>query len=70
MFSYFSATGHALFKMPFPVVLEDSVYKKLLVYLIASGITSFDQIDDSLRYSCGKYVQLGKLMKAESSALI
>lgn len=66
MFSYFSATGHTLFKMPFPVVLEDSVYKKLLVYLIASGITSFDQIDDSLRYSYGEYVQLTVPKKATS----
>ena len=66
MFSYFSATGHALFKMPFPVALEDSVYKKLLVYLIASGITSFDQIDDSLRYSYGEYVQLTVPKKATS----
>ena len=66
MFSYFSATGHALFQMPFPVALEDSVYKKLLVYLIASGITSFDQIDDSLRYSYGEYVQLTVPKKATS----
>ena len=66
MFSYFSATGHALFQMPFPVALEDSVYKKLLVYLIASKITSFDQIDDSLRYSYGEYVQLTVPKKATS----
>ena len=58
MFSYFSATGHALFKVPFPVAVEDSVYKKLMVYLIASGITSFDQIDDSLRYSYGNMYSL------------
>lgn len=67
MFSYFSATGHTLFQMPFPVVLEDSVYKKLLVYLIASKITSFDQIDDSLRYSYGEYVQLTVPKKAIST---
>ena len=46
--------------MPFPVALEDSVYKKLLVYLIASGITSFDQIDDSLRYLSYLYLEAGR----------
>lgn len=66
IFSYFSATGHVLFKVPFPVALEDSVYKKLMVYLIASGITSFDQIDDSLRYSYCEYVQLTVPKKATS----
>ena len=34
MFSYFSATGHALFKMPFPVALEPAVIPLTVTRLV------------------------------------
>ena len=58
LFTYYQNTGHVLFSEPFPVSVEVSAYRKLMVFLIASGITQFDQITGALRYSYEEYLKL------------